>query len=89
MDLAAISATPSSNKAPEVTLGFWVIKVLSTTVGETGADYLAAHVGFGTTLTDCVTLMLLIVALAMQLRRSCCILWIYWLTVVLVSVVGT
>jgi uncharacterized membrane-anchored protein len=35
------------NKVPEVTLFFWVIKIMSTTVGETGADYLAVHVGLG------------------------------------------
>ena len=33
------------NKVPQVTLAFWVTKVLATTVGETGADYLAVHVG--------------------------------------------
>jgi uncharacterized membrane-anchored protein len=36
------------NRVPEVTLAFWVIKIMSTTVGETGADYLAVHVGLGT-----------------------------------------
>ena len=36
------------NKVPEVTLAFWVIKIMSTTVGETGADYLAVHAGLGT-----------------------------------------
>ena len=35
------------NKVPEVTLSFWVIKIMSTTVGETGADYLAVDAGFG------------------------------------------
>jgi uncharacterized membrane-anchored protein len=35
------------NKVPEVTATFWIIKILSTTVGETGADYLAVHVGLG------------------------------------------
>lgn len=89
MDVAEVSRTASLNKVPEVTLAFWVIKVLSTTVGETGADYLAVHVGLGTVLTDCITLTLLVAALAIQLRTSRYIPWIYWLTVVLVSVVGT
>ena len=35
------------NKVPEVTLAFWVIKILSTSVGETGADFLAVDAGFG------------------------------------------
>lgn len=39
------------NKVPEVTLAFWGIKIMSTTVGETGADYLAVPMGFGTAVT--------------------------------------
>ena len=38
-------ARTSLNKVPEVTIVFWIIKIMSTTVGETGADYLAVHVG--------------------------------------------
>jgi uncharacterized membrane-anchored protein len=77
------------NKVPEVTLAFWVIKIMSTTVGETGADYLAVHVGLGTAVTGGVMLALLIAALLVQLRSPQYVPWIYWLTVVLVSVVGT
>ena len=77
------------NKVPEVTLAFWIIKVLSTTVGETGADYLAVHVGLGTLLTDAIMLGLLIVALLLQLQASRYVPWRYWVTVVLLSVVGT
>lgn len=77
------------NKAPEVTLAFWAIKIMSTTVGETGADYLAVHIGLGTALTDSITLALLAAALTLQVRASRYVPWIYWLTVVLVSVVGT
>jgi uncharacterized membrane-anchored protein len=77
------------NKVPEVTLAFWVIKIMSTTVGETGADYLAVHVGLGTAITSGITVSLLIGALVLQLRMRRYVPWIYWLTVVLVSVVGT
>ena len=35
------------NKVPEITLAFWIIKILSTTVGETGADFLAVNAGWG------------------------------------------
>ena len=77
------------NKVPEVTLAFWVIKVMATTVGETGADYLAVHVGLGTVATGGIMAGLLIAALAVQLRFRRYVPWIYWLTVVLVSVVGT
>jgi uncharacterized membrane-anchored protein len=77
------------NKVPEVTLAFWVIKIMSTTVGETGADYLAVHVGLGTALTDAVMGSLLVTALVVQMRKRRYVPWIYWLTVVLVSIVGT
>jgi uncharacterized membrane-anchored protein len=77
------------NKVPEVTLIFWIIKIMSTTVGETGADYLAVHVGLGTTVTGLLMAGLLAVALVVQLSMNRYVPWIYWLTVVLVSVVGT
>jgi len=77
------------NKIPEVTGIFWVIKILSTTVGETGADYLAVHVGLGASATTVIMVGFLVAALAMQFRARGYVPWIYWLTVVLVSVVGT
>jgi uncharacterized membrane-anchored protein len=77
------------NKVPEVTVAFWVIKIMSTTVGETGADYLAVHVGLGTALTGAIMASLLAAVLLLQLSTQRYVPWIYWLTVVLVSVVGT
>ena len=89
MPIAATNIRRMLNKVPQVTLIFWIIKVMSTTVGETGADYLAVHVGLGTLITDGVMLALLIVALLLQLRARQYVPWRYWVTVVLVSVVGT
>lgn len=77
------------NKVPEVTLSFWIIKIMSTTVGETGADFLAVNAGIGQSVTRAVMGALLVVALFMQLRTRRYTPWTYWLTVVLVSVVGT
>jgi uncharacterized membrane-anchored protein len=77
------------NKVPEVTLGFWLIKILSTTVGETGADFLAVDAGFGAGATTVGMSLLLAIALFVQLRTRAYTPWIYWLTVVLVSIVGT
>jgi len=77
------------NKVPEVTFSFWIIKIMSTTVGETGADFLAVNAGFGQGATRAMMGVLLAVALFMQLRTRRYTPWIYWLTVVLVSVVGT
>lgn len=88
---ALITPSPSNwlNKVPEVALSFWVIKIMSTTVGETGADFLAVNAGLGQGLTRAMMGTLLAVALFMQLRTRRYTPWIYWLTVVLVSVVGT
>ncbi|MGE8101337.1 hypothetical protein [Pseudomonas fluorescens] len=77
------------NKVPEVTLSFWVIKIMSTTVGETGADFLAVDAGLGQSVTSIGMAVLLAIALFGQLRTRAYTPWIYWLTVVLVSVVGT
>lgn len=77
------------NKVPPVTLAFWLIKILTTTVGETGADYLAVHVGLGTAATGAIMLLLLAAALFAQFRARRYEPWRYWLAVVLVSVVGT
>lgn len=77
------------NKVPEVTLAFWIIKIMSTTVGETVADFLAVNAGLGQGLTRSVMGAFLLAALVMQLRTWRYTPWVYWLTVVLVSVVGT
>jgi uncharacterized membrane-anchored protein len=77
------------NRVPEVTIAFWVIKIMSTTVGETGADYLTVHVGLGTVATDAIMAVLLIASLILQFRARRYVPWRYWLTVVLISVVGT
>jgi uncharacterized membrane-anchored protein len=77
------------NKVPEVTLYFWIIKILCTTVGETAADYLNSTLNFGLNGTSLVMGVLLIVVLIFQFRARKYIPSIYWLSVVLISVVGT
>jgi uncharacterized membrane-anchored protein len=90
MRISAVSGVERMlNKVPEVTLTFWVIKIMSTTVGETGADYLAVHVGLGTAVTTGIMVILLIATLLVQMRARQYVPWHYWLAVVLVSVVGT
>ena len=77
------------NKVPEVTVYFWIIKVLCTTVGETAADFLAVNLGLGLTGTTYVTGALLVVALVVQLKHQRYVPVIYWIAVVLLSIVGT
>ncbi|TDG05948.1 hypothetical protein E1N52_22160 [Paraburkholderia guartelaensis] len=82
-------ATRWLNKVPAITLAFWIIKIMSTTVGETGADFLAVNAGWGQGATRALMTSLLAIALILQMRTRKYTPWIYWLTVVLVSVVGT
>ena len=77
------------NKVPEVTLAFWVIKIMATTVGETAADFLNADLGFGLTATSVVVGVLLAAALFVQMRARRYLPSIYWVAVVLISVAGT
>ena len=77
------------NKVPEITVYFWVIKVLCTTVGETFADNLNENLGLGLTNTSYLMGALLIGVLVFQFRARKYVPGIYWLAVVLISVVGT
>jgi uncharacterized membrane-anchored protein len=77
------------NKVPEVTIFFWVIKILCTTVGESFADYINETLGFGLTNTTVVFTVALVVVLVAQFRADRYVPGIYWLAVVLISVVGT
>ncbi|GLW34214.1 COG4705 family protein [Actinoplanes regularis] len=87
--LATRTTSAWLTKVPAITATFWVIKVLSTTVGETFADYLAVNVGLGPAVTDMVMMAVLAGALVLQFRTRQCTPWIYWACVVLVSIVGT
>lgn len=77
------------NKVPVVTLVFWIIKILSTTVGETGADFLIFKLHFGLPLTSLIMGTLLVVVMLIQLRSERYVPWMYWLAVVQVSIFGT
>jgi uncharacterized membrane-anchored protein len=77
------------NKVPEVTIFFWIIKIMATTVGETAADLLNEKLNLGLTITTVVMSVLLLVTLFFQFKKNKYIPRIYWLAVVLISVVGT
>jgi uncharacterized membrane-anchored protein len=77
------------NKVPEVTIWFWLIKIMATTVGETAADFLNFNLNLGLTGTSVVMGVLLAGFLVLQLRARKYVPWLYWLVVVLISIVGT
>ena len=77
------------NRVPEITFAFWVIKILSTTTGETFADYINVDLALGLSITTWIMGGLLIVALIAQFATKRYTSGVYWTVVVLVSVVGT
>ena len=77
------------SKVPEVTVFFWIIKILCTTVGETVSDFLNVNLGFGLKGTSVAAGIVLLVALVFQFKAKQYVPGIYWLAVVLISVFGT
>ncbi|MFJ9895692.1 hypothetical protein ACIQPR_20500 [Streptomyces sp. NPDC091280] len=77
----------TASKVPEVTVYFWIIKVLTTGMGETASDFLA-H-AFGPIPAVGLGCVALVAALAVQFAVRRYVAWIYWTAVVMVSVFGT
>lgn len=77
------------NKVPEVTIWFWIIKILCTTVGESFADWINMKLGVGLENTSLIFTAVLVAVLAWQVRLNRYTPFVYWLTVVVVSVTGT
>lgn len=75
------------SKVPEVTVAFWVTKVLTTGMGETASDFLFQHLAPPIALG--IGLVGLVVALVLQFRAHRYVPWIYWFAVAMVSVFGT
>jgi uncharacterized membrane-anchored protein len=84
-----MTARKMLNKVPEITLFFWVIKIMCTTVGETAADYVNDNLGFGLVNTTYVAGALLAVLLLVQLSLRRYMAPAYWAVVVVISVFGT
>ncbi|MEO8538127.1 MAG: hypothetical protein ABI577_00185 [bacterium] len=90
---SAQAATPARfallNKVPEVTVWFWIIKILCTTVGESFADWVSVDLGVGLINTTVIFTAGLAAVLFWQLRLPSYRATVYWLTVVVLSVTGT
>ncbi|MDE3176015.1 MAG: hypothetical protein KGM15_07910 [Pseudomonadota bacterium] len=77
------------SKVPEVTLGFWIIKILATTLGETGGDAATMSLGMGYALGTMLFAGVFVLAVAAQVRAPQFHPWLYWLTIVATTTVGT
>ncbi|MDM9644352.1 hypothetical protein [Rhizobium sp. S163] len=78
-----------ANRVPNVTVDFWLIKLMAVTMGETAADYLAVNLGLGLTVTSMIMSAILAVAIAIQFSMKRYVPSAYWAAVVLISIVGT
>ncbi len=80
-------------KVPELTVYFWIIKVLTTGMGETTSDFFIHRVGVNNTMAlagiGIATGLILAISLTVQLVERRYVPWIYWFAVVMVSVFGT
>jgi uncharacterized membrane-anchored protein len=87
--MSIFAPSAALNRVPDVTVDFWLIKLMAVTMGETAADFLALNLGLGLTATSLLMAAILIGALALQFRQRRYVPWSYWLAVVLISIVGT
>ncbi|WP_184397297.1 hypothetical protein [Rhizobium sp. BK650] len=86
---APIAKAAVYNRVPRVTADFWLIKLMAVTMGETAADYLNVQMGLGLTATSLIMSAILAVALVWQFAQKKYVPAAYWLSVVLISIVGT
>ena len=77
------------NKVPEVTLGFWVIKVLATTLGETGGDAVTMSINLGYAIGSFIFIAIFAVAVIAQIYATAFHPFLYWVTIVATTTLGT
>lgn len=76
-------------KVPQLTLGFWVVKVLATTLGETGGDAVSMSMALGYAFGTLIFMALFLASVAAQIRASRFTPTLYWLTIIASTTVGT
>src|SRR5450631_2137692 len=81
------SEVPS--KVPEVTLIFWFIKILATTLGETGGDAVSMSMNLGYLVSTVIFASLFCLAAAAQISAKKFYPFIYWTTIIATTTVGT
>ncbi|RFU45401.1 hypothetical protein [Paraburkholderia sp. DHOC27] len=77
------------SKVPEVTLGFWVIKVAATTLGETGGDWVSMSLNLGYLIGSAIFLVLFVGLVCAQVKASDFRRYLYWATIVATTTLGT
>jgi uncharacterized membrane-anchored protein len=87
--VSADGVDEAANRVPQVTVDFWLVKLLAVTMGETAADYLAVNLGLGLTATSVIMSAILAVFITLQFSQKRYVPWAYWAAVVMISIVGT
>lgn len=77
------------SKVPQVTLLFWIVKILATTLGETGGDALSMSLNLGYLLSTGIFALIFIAAVTVQIKVTKFHPFLYWLTIVATTTVGT
>jgi uncharacterized membrane-anchored protein len=80
---------PATSKVPAVTLGFWLIKIAATTLGETGGDALSMSLGLGYLVSTAIFAVVFAAAVGAQIGARRFRPLLYWLTIVATTTVGT
>jgi uncharacterized membrane-anchored protein len=88
-DSSAHNIAVQFSKVPEVALGFWIIKILATTLGETGGDAVTMSMNLGYAVGTLIFLAIFLAAVAVQIRAKSFNAYLYWLTIVATTTVGT
>jgi uncharacterized membrane-anchored protein len=76
-------------KVPQVALGFWIVKIVATTLGETGGDAVTMSMGLGYLAGTAIFAVLFVAAASAQVRATRFLPWLYWATIVASTTVGT
>ena len=76
-------------KVPAITLGFWIIKILATTLGETGGDAVSMSMNLGYLVGTAIFMVVFVAAVLMQIRAEKFHPFLYWFTIIASTTVGT
>ena len=76
-------------KVPEVTLGFWVVKIAATTLGETGGDALSMSLQLGYLVSTLIFAVIFLLAVSLQVKAAAFHPLRYWVTIIATTTVGT
>ena len=88
-DIAKNTVTTALSKVPELTLVFWIVKIFATTLGETGGDAVSMSMNLGYLVGTAIFAVIFLFAVVAQIKAKQFHPFIYWVTIVATTTVGT